>query len=146
MWRIRRNGDSETAATLATALERLAELKRRDPLDYVWARGDFYDVVARATDAAEIGFVVCPTTEVETEESRAPAMRGRVSARSRPRPPRCAAAKRARAASTMACANDRGRRAPCGGVPVPRGCGRSRSRARARCGSQRPGARELVPP
>jgi hypothetical protein len=61
------NAAFETAPGLAEALGRLVVLKQANPAAYVWASGDYYDVIARRTEAGEIGFVVCPTVEVDHE-------------------------------------------------------------------------------
>jgi hypothetical protein len=61
------NASFEAAPTLEKALDRLAALKRAHPEAYVWARGDFYDVAARSTEAGDVGFVVCPIAETDSE-------------------------------------------------------------------------------
>jgi hypothetical protein len=48
---------------LAQALERLVALQQENPAAYVWARGPFYDVAARRTEAGEVGFIVCPPSK-----------------------------------------------------------------------------------
>lgn len=74
MWRIgcsephnQFNAIFETAPGLAEALDRLVVLKQANPAAHVWASGDFYDVAARRTEVGEIGFVVCPTVEIDHE-------------------------------------------------------------------------------
>lgn len=57
----------ETATGLAEALQRMTALKMRDPAKHVWASGDFYDVEARRTESGEVGFLVCPTVELDRE-------------------------------------------------------------------------------
>jgi hypothetical protein len=61
------NAVFETCAELAEALDRLAVLQGENPTAYVWASSDFYDVAARQTEAGGIGFVVCPSTEADSE-------------------------------------------------------------------------------
>jgi len=74
MWRVGRsephdqvNAVFETMPDLAEALGRLAVLKRERPTTYVWASGDVFDVAVRQLETGEIGFVVCPTTETDSE-------------------------------------------------------------------------------
>lgn len=61
------NAAFETAPGLAEALGRLDLLKQAHTAAYVWASGSFFDVAARRTEAGEIGFVVCPTVQRDSE-------------------------------------------------------------------------------
>jgi hypothetical protein len=61
------NAVFETWTELGGALSRLVVLKQTHPTAYVWATGDFYAVAARLTERGKIGFVVCPTTETDSE-------------------------------------------------------------------------------
>lgn len=61
------NAVFETTTEVSDALSRMTALQHDKPSSYIWASGDFYDIVACHVDGDEVGFVVRPSTETESE-------------------------------------------------------------------------------